>query len=103
MAKYIFAFRGGAQPETEEEGQKAMAEWTAWFETLGTAVREMGNPFGASVTVDADGRTTEGAISGLSGYTVVNADSLELAAKLASGSPIFGNGGGVDVYEAHVM
>ena len=77
-----------------------MAAWGAWFETLGSAVVEPGNPFGPSITVGADGATTEGGTSGLTGYTIVTADNLELAGKMAAGSPIFDNGGGVDVYEA---
>ena len=103
VAKYVFAYQGGSQPETEEEGQRVMAQWMGWFETLGSAVVDMGNPFGASATVGSDGSTSDGAGSGLSGYSVVTADSLEQAAKMASSCPIFGNGGGVDVYEALEM
>lgn len=99
MANYVFAFTGGSMPETEEEGQKVMAAWGAWFETLGSAIVEPGNAFGRSLTVAADDTTSEGAPSGLTGYTVISADSLELAGKLAAGSPIFENGGNVDVYE----
>ena len=100
MPKYVFAFRGGSVPETEEESAKVMAAWTAWFEELGSAIVEPGNPFGPSLTVNADGSTSEGGTSGLSGYTVVNADSLEQAGKMAAASPIFNDGGGLDVYEA---
>ena len=100
MPKYVFAFRGGSVPETEEEGARVMAAWTAWFEEMGSAVAEPGNPFGPSLTVNADGTTSEGGTSGLSGYTVVTADSLEQAGKMAAGSPIFTDGGGLDVYEA---
>lgn len=100
MPKYVFAFRGGSVPETEEESAKVMAAWTAWFEELGSAIVEPGNPFGPSLTVNADGSASEGGTSGLSGYTVVNADSLEQAGKMAAASPIFNDGGGLDVYEA---
>lgn len=103
MGKYVLAYNGGAEPETDAEGQRVLAAWMSWFETLGTAVIDMGNPFTASVIVTADGGTHPGASSGLSGYSIVMADSLEAAARLAATCPIFENGGGVDVYEAHEM
>ena len=40
------------------------------------------------------------AASGLTGYTVLAADSLAAAAGLAKGCPIFAGGGSVEVYEA---
>ena len=99
MANYLLAFRGGMMPETEEEGEKLMAVWGAWFESLGSSVVLPGNPFGQSVAVKADGSTSEGGKASLTGYTVISADSLELAGKAAAGCPIFDNGGDVDVYE----
>jgi hypothetical protein len=40
-----------------------------------------------------------GASSGLTGYSIVAADSLGAASELAKGCPVFANGGSVDVYE----
>ena len=60
-----------------------MADWMAWFDRLGSSVLDMGNPFTTSVTVAADGSTTDDAPSGLSGYSIVQADSLAAAAAMA--------------------
>jgi hypothetical protein len=78
-----------------------MQAWGGWFGGLGAAVTDMGNPFGASTRVTAGG---EGATSsGLSGYSIVEADDLAHAAKLADGCPIFAGGGAVEVFEAIPM
>jgi hypothetical protein len=99
MAKYVFAYRGGGMPETEEEQQAVMAAWGKWYGELGEAVVDGGNPFGPSATVSADGSTTEGGASKLSGYTIVSGDSLDAATKMAAGCPVLTGGGTVEVYE----
>lgn len=99
MTKYLFAYRGGGMPATEQEQQAAMAAWGQWFGTLGTAVVDGGNPFGQSRAVAATGARGNGAGSSLTGYSVLQAESLDAAAKLAAGCPILKSGGTVDVYE----
>jgi len=102
MGKFVLVYRGGAAPTTEAEGKKVMEAWMGWFGTLGGAVVDAGNPFGASTAIAADGSTTA-ATAGLGGYSVVTADSLAAAATLAKGCPILGAGGSVEVYEAQDM
>ena len=98
MGKYVLAFTGGSVPETEEEQKSVMDAWTAWFGTLGDAVVDVGNPFGAQAAVGG------GATSGLTGYTIVNASSLEDALDKAKSCPILdGGNGGVEVYETIEM
>ncbi len=70
-----------------------------WFGTLGSAVVDGGNPFGASTAVLADG-STGSATTALTGYSIVQADTLDLAAKLAGDCPVLASGGTVEVYEA---
>jgi hypothetical protein len=99
MGKYAFAYRGGAgMAASPEEQQKSMAAWMAWFEKLGSAVVDGGAPFGASAAVSSSGKKGD-AGSGLGGYSVVNAASLDEAATFAKGCPILSEGGTVDVYE----
>lgn len=99
MANYLLAYKGGGMAATDAEREAAMAAWGAWFGNLGAAVVDAGNPFGPSGTVSADGSVSDGAPSGLTGYSVVSADSLAAAGALAKGCPIFAAGGGVEVYE----
>jgi hypothetical protein len=99
MAKYLLAYTGGATPETEAEQQAAMAAWTNWFGEIGPAIADPGNPFGPSKAVGSGGTVSDGGPSGLTGYSLVNADSLDAAAELAKGCPVLTNGGAVEVYE----
>ena len=71
MGKFVLVFKGGSIPQTEEEQKQVMDAWTAWFGGLGDSVVDMGNPFGASAAVGGGGT------SGLTGYSIVNADSLD--------------------------
>lgn len=102
MPNYVFAYHGGRRPETPEEGEKEMAKWGAWFEQMGDAVVDGGNPVGPSKTVTADGVDDNGGSNPLSGYTIVKADSIEGAIEMAKGCPILGNGT-VEVAEAIQM
>ena len=98
MTNYVLAYRGGGMPETEEQ-QAVLGAWGTWYENLGSAVVDGGNPFGPSKSVASDGKISDGAGSRLSGYTVLRADSLDAAADLAKGCPVLTSGGEVEVYE----
>jgi hypothetical protein len=99
MAKYLLVYRGGSQPTTPEEGAAVMSAWIAWFNQLGAAVVDGGNPIGPSTTIASDGKVTEGGAAGLTGYSILQADSLHEATVLAKGCPHLASGGTVEVYE----
>jgi len=101
MAKFVYIYSGGKMPETPEEGQQVMAAWMSWMGGLGAAIIDQGNPFGASTTVTPSGANGNAGTAG--GYTLINADSLDDAAKMADGCPILAAGGTVSVYEAVEM
>ena len=98
MANYLFAYTGGGMAQTDAEREAAMAAWGQWFGTLGSAIVDAGNPFGPSSSVDSSG-SGGAAKTGLSGYSVISADSLDAAGELAKGCPVLAHGGAVDVYE----
>jgi hypothetical protein len=98
MAKYMYVYKGGGMAATEEEQQAAMAAWGAWLGGMGDALLDMGNPFGSSAAVKGDG-SGGAAGSGLTGYSIVEAASLQDAIAKANGCPVFAAGGSVDVYE----
>ena len=77
MSKYVYLYTGGGMAQTPEAQEQVMQAWTAWFGDLGAAIVEPGNPFGASASVAADGSVGSGSSSGIGGYTVINADSLD--------------------------
>jgi hypothetical protein len=100
MAKYLLVYTGDATaPTSEEEGKAVMDAWWGWFGGLGDAVVDPGNPIGPSVAVTADGTISAGAPSGVSGYSVITADSLDAATAAAKTCPHLSAGGVVEVYE----
>jgi hypothetical protein len=99
VGKFVLAYTGGgSMGETEAEQQEIMGHWMTWFGSLGEAVVDGGAPFGESSSVSSE-ETTEPASSGLSGYSIITADSLEAACEAAKGCPVLAGGGSVDVYE----
>lgn len=102
MPKYIFAYHGGKMPESEEEGARVMQAWNDWFTDLGAAIADGGAPVGSSKTVSSSGVADGGGANPLSGYTLVNADSIEAAVEMAKGCPILDHGT-VEVAEALPM
>lgn len=104
MPKFIFAYHGGKMPESEEEGAQVMADWMAWFGSLGDAVVDGGNPAGPSSTVQSDGSVTcDGGPNPLSGYSLISAENIEQATEIARGCPILKAEGSVEVAEAFDM
>jgi len=99
VASYVLVYKGGGMAETEAEQQAVMAAWGNWYAELGQALVDGGNPFGPSTSVAADGTVSHGGAAGLTGYTILQADSLEAATEMAKGCPVLTSGGSVEVYE----
>jgi len=103
MANYVFAYSGGKGVAADEAERNAqMAKWGQWFGELGSAVVDGGAATGSAKTVGPGGSVSDGG-SGLTGYSIVSADSLDSAVELAKGCPVLEIGGAVDVYEAIAM
>ncbi len=98
MANFLLVYHGGGMPETPEEGAKVMKAWNDWFAELGDKVVDGGNPVSAVRTIQANGSVTNGG-STVSGYSVIRADSLDQAVKLAKGCPVLAGGSSIEVAE----
>jgi hypothetical protein len=104
MAKYLFVYHGGSRPETKEAQGKVMAAWGQWFGSMGKAVIDGGNPVGKSSTVRSNGTVAkDGGANPTSGYSLIEAQSLEEALAKAKGCPILAAGGSVEVAQAMDM
>jgi len=103
MAKFVYLYTGGQMAATPEAQAEAMQAWGAWFGTLGEAITDPGNPFGPSSATLGNGGASAGGTSGIGGYTIINAESLDDATSLAKGCPVLVGGGSVEVYEALPM
>lgn len=87
MSNYVFAYHGGEKPESPEAGAILMAKWKAWLGGLGDAVVNPGAPVGMSKTVSSGGISDNGGLNPLSGLSIVKADSMDAALKMAKGCP----------------
>lgn len=104
MPEFMFAYHGGATPETPEDGAKLMAAWQAWMGGMGEALVVPGAPVGMSKTVSGSGVADGGGANPVSGYSVVKADDLAAATKMAKGCPMVVDGTGtVEVAEVIQM
>ena len=102
MAKYLFVYHGGGSgPADPKEHKKVMDAWGAWFGSMGAAVVDGGNPVGKSSTVKPDGTMVSGGgANPASGYSLIEASSLEDAHKKAKGCPILKAGGTIEIAQA---
>ena len=102
MAKFVYLYSGGQMAETPEAQEASVHAWGAWFGALGDSVIDIGNPFGSSSTVTADG-DSDGGASKLGGFSIISAVSLAEAAAQAVGCPVLQSGGRVEVYDTIAM
>lgn len=101
MGTYHLAYKGGSMPETDAEREASMAAWGTFLGGLGAAVVDAGNPFGPATTIASSGAVSDGAGSGLSGYSIISSGSLSEATAAAKGCPILAHGGSVEVHEIY--
>lgn len=101
MTKYVLLYTGGSMPETEEETAAVMKAWGEWYEGLGSAVVDPGNPFGpAAKSIASDGSVSNGPVGAMaSGYTILQAESLDQAVGMAKNCPVLQGGGEISVFE----
>ena len=99
MARYIIVYIGGDQPASEAEGRQHMARYKAWLDGIGDALSSPATPFAHTRTIGPERAISEGSASGISGYTTIEADSIEAALAIASECPFLDIGGTLEVSE----
>ena len=104
MTNFVLLYTGGTIPESEEEQAAVMAAWGTWYERMGAAIVDGGNPFGASKNVSDKG-VSDGPFSSppITGYTIISADSLDMAVEKVQDHPHLKFGGQVSVHETFRM
>jgi len=101
MPNYLLAYHGGGGMAQDEAARNAiMAQWGKWFQELGAALVDGGNPVMRAKTISSKGAVADGGGQNpVSGYSVVKADNLDAAVKLAKGCPVLVGGGTIEVAE----
>lgn len=102
MSKFMMIYKGEATDTadmSEADAAAVMAKWAAWMGKVGPALADVGTPFGPGSSVVDDGST--GAAISLTGFSVIEAESLAEARSLAGGHPYLSDGGGnfsIEIY-----
>ena len=100
MAKYLLVYHGGSMAEGEEAQAKVMAAWGAWFQNLGPALADGGNPTAQAKTIASNGSVSDGGgANPATGYSLIEADNIDAAVTLAKGCPVLESGGNIEVAE----
>ena len=99
MIQYVITYLGGDQPSTPEAGKEHFAKYQQWLASLGEAAVSPMNPFKDTQTVNPNGTVNAGSSTAMSGYTVIEADSMEKALEIAKACPFLDIGGSLEVSE----
>ena len=103
MSQYIITYLGGDQPSSPEEGEQHMLEYRAWLSSLGDSAVSPANPLKDTSTLNSDGTVTTGSTTSMSGFTIIEADSMEAALLIAKACPFLDIGGSIEVSELAEM
>ena len=91
MAKFLAVYTGtprATPPDLDPAAMaKGMQEWGAWMERHAAIVLDPGGPLGRTKKVSKAG--VEDVRNNMSGYTILEADSIEAAAALFKDHPHF--------------
>ena len=99
MPRYVMFYLGGDQPSNPEEGKAHMAKYMEWLASLGDAAVSPMNPLKGTTTVNPDGSITAGGTTSMSGYTIVETDSIDAAIEMAKVCPFLDVNGSLEVSE----
>ena len=96
MKKFVFLYHSFQEPSAD-----VMDAWGTWFAAVGDKFIDSGNPFGEGREVTKTGsRSLTSDLRPASGYSILNADSIDEAEKLLEGCPAIDS---VRIYEAMPM
>ena len=103
MAQYVFVYLGGNQPSSPEKAKKHFDKYMQWLASIKESVVSPMLPLKDTTTVSSDGTIREGSSSAMSGFSIINADSIEAALAIAQSCPFLEIGGSLEVSELMQM
>ncbi len=103
MSRYVLVYLGGDQPASPEEGRQHFSRYMDWLSSLGESAVSPANPLRNTTTVKPDGTAVPGSTTAMSGYTVIEAESLDAALSIAKACPFLDIGGSLEVSELAEM
>ncbi|MEM9524106.1 MAG: hypothetical protein AAF982_08950 [Pseudomonadota bacterium] len=103
MPKFALIYRGGEGFRTPEDGKAHMIKWRAWTATLGSAYVYPGMPFSTAKTIGRDGMSEGSGAVPITGVSVIEAETMEDALKMAESCPHLEIGGDIVVAQGMDM
>lgn len=103
MAHYILSYIGGKHPSSPAEQQKHFERYTEWLTAMGDKTVIPTLPLKDTQTVNPDGTVEAGSTTAMSGYTILDLDSMEAALEAAKSCPFLEIGGTLEVSELMQM
>lgn len=96
MKKFVMFHFGFENPTPE-----IMGAWSKWFESIGDKIVDPGSPLGPGKEISRSGtKDLPLGLESLTGYTVIRAESMDEAEKIAKTCPIITS---MRIYEAMSM
>jgi hypothetical protein len=102
MGTYVISYYGEPTFTSPEAGATYQKDWQRWMGGLGKALVNPGVPLKRAKTVRASGLSDDTRSPRLTGYSILQADSIDAAIEMAKGCPHLQHGT-VDVAEAMSM
>lgn len=99
MPQYMITYLGNTQPSSPVEGKKHFAKYKEWITSLGSSAISPMNPLKHTCTIHSDGTITSGGTTSMSGFTIIEADSMETALTMTKTCPFLDLGGSLEVSE----
>jgi hypothetical protein len=103
MSQYVIVYLGGDQPSSPEEGKQHFAKYMEWLNSLGDSAVSPANPLKDTNTVNSDGSITNSGTSTMSGFTIIEVESMDEALSIAKKCPFLDVGGSLEVSELMQM
>jgi len=103
MSQYVIVYLGGDQPSSPEEGKQHFAKYMEWLNSLGDSAVSPANPLKDTNTVNSDGSITNSGASTMSGFTIIEVESMDEALSIAKKCPFLDVGGSLEVSELMQM
>ena len=103
MPQYIIVYKGEATDMadmSQEEMMSVMQKWEDWMTGVGSALADIGAPFGPSSSLVDDG--SDGTAAPLTGYSILQAHDMDAAREMSQSHPFLSDGNGdyaIDIYE----
>jgi hypothetical protein len=101
MPRFLITYRTDmGAPPTPEASDQMMSAFTDWAGGVGDKMVDPGSPLGPSKVVTSAGESDGQAAGPVTGYSIIDADSLDDAVSAVRSHPFLSRGGTLQVSQA---